>query len=99
MGPGLQGDILVLADPTAWPSPTQQSTVAVVPVLLTGVNVSPIAPGSTSQNINLTFVNQTDGSVFTVQVTAYVPGAPPPPAGLDDRHQQPGTPGGPVSRG
>jgi hypothetical protein len=82
MGPGLQGDILVLTDPTAWPFPTQQSTVTVVPVLLTGVNVSPNAPGSTSQNINLTFVNQTDGSVFTVQVTAYVPGAPPPPAGL-----------------
>jgi hypothetical protein len=69
--------VLVLTDPASWPFSTPQSTVSVVPVLLTGVNVSPI-PGSTSQNVNLTYVNQTDGSVFTVQATAIVTGTPPP---------------------
>src|SRR5262245_1615280 len=50
--PSLQGDVLVLTNPASWPFSTPQSTVSVVPVLLTGVSVSPI-PGSTSQNVNL----------------------------------------------
>jgi hypothetical protein len=80
VGPALKGDVLVLTNPSALPVSAQGSTLAAVPVLLTGVSIAPI-PGSTSLSVTLTYKNLSTGSNFTLNATAFKPTTLPHGAG------------------
>jgi hypothetical protein len=61
-GPSLQGD-LVTTDPSTVPVPMQNSTVAVVPILLTSVG------GPAYGSANLVLLDQTTGATYSVLVS------------------------------
>jgi len=65
VGPGLKNDALVLSNPSAWPFPMQNSTVAVVPVML----VSAPAAGAASSAFTLVLRDATTGATYSVPVT------------------------------
>ena len=61
-GPALQGNLVVLSDPSSVAWSMQNSTVAVVPILLT------TAPGSGSQSYTLVLLDTTTGMTYSVAV-------------------------------
>jgi hypothetical protein len=59
-GPSIQGDLVQLSNPSAVPLPMQNSTVAVVPILLTS--------GSGSGSYTLVMLDPTTGATYSVPV-------------------------------
>jgi hypothetical protein len=64
-GPSLQGNLVTISDPSAVPMPMQNSTVAVVPILLTS------APNSSSYT--LVMLDPTTGLTYSVAVNMAAP--------------------------
>jgi hypothetical protein len=69
-GPSIQGDLLQITDPSVIPAPMQDSTAAVVPVLLTTTS------GSGTTSYTLVMYDPTTGLSYSVPVTMT-----PPPSG------------------
>jgi hypothetical protein len=70
VGPNLQGDLLVLSNPSAFPYSLQNSNVAVVPILLTAT--SSMGPGSTP-SYTLILLDPVSGVTYSIPVTLLPP--------------------------
>jgi hypothetical protein len=67
-GPALQNDLVSLSDPSSVPLSLQNSTVAVVPILLTTSS-----SGSGSQSYTLVMLDPTTGMTYSVAVNMQSP--------------------------
>jgi hypothetical protein len=67
-GPALQNDLVTISDPSSVPWSMQNSTVAVVPILLTA-NSS----GSGSQSYTMVMLDPTTGMTYSVAVNMQAP--------------------------